>query len=388
MNSVCYLVMALAAGAADVELSTLAGGAHTGQFRRLTATEVVLSKDGADVEVPLAEVLDMRFAGKEDQTAVSQPVLRVTLNDGTQISCGEIMAEGNRADLEVLRLGRMAVPFSTVSSIRLAGADSKVEAAWVELQQREHKQDLVVVRKQDVLDHYRGVVGGIDAETVRFLLDGEEIPVNRDKAFGVIFARPKQDASQALCRLSLVGGDTIHVRELIGNADGLQAELLSGVRIGVPIEFIAAMDFSGGKILYLSSIEPREVKYTPFFDIVWKFRRDQNLDGGPLRVGGKTYSRGLAIHSRTFLSYRIGGEYRRFQAVMGIDQVVGRMGNVHVVISGDGKPLLETDVRGVDDPVELDIDVVDVRDLEILVDFGGDIDIADHLDLADAKVVK
>jgi hypothetical protein len=49
---------------------------------------------------------------------------------------------------------------------------------------------------------------------------------------------------------------------------------------------------------------------------------------------------------------------------------------------------LESDVRGSDPPQNLDLDVAGVRDLEILVDFGGDLDIADHLDLADAKVVK
>ena len=64
------------------------------------------------------------------------------------------------------------------------------------------------------------------------------------------------------------------------------------------------------------------------------------------------------------------------------------MGDVHVVISGDGKPLFEGDVRGSDEPRILDLDVAGIRDFEILVDFGGDLDIADHLDLADAKVIK
>ncbi len=32
--------------------------------------------------------------------------------------------------------------------------------------------------------------------------------------------------------------------------------------------------------------------------------------------------------------------------------------------------------------------MTNVRDLEILVDFGNEVDIADHLDLADAKLLK
>lgn len=75
---------------------------------------------------------------------------------------------------------------------------------------------------------------------------------------------------------------------------------------------------------------------------------------------------------------------------MGIDASVASngMGDVHVVISGDGKTLLEADVQGRHAPKPLDLDVTGVRDLEILVDFGGDLDIADHLDLAEARVIK
>jgi hypothetical protein len=148
------------------------------------------------------------------------------------------------------------------------------------------------------------------------------------------------------------------------------------------------LDFSLGKVRYLSQLEPREVKYTPFFDQVWTYYRDRPRDGGMLRLGNKEYARGLWIHSRTLLKYRLNAEYRRFQAVMGIDQAVAPLGNVHVVISGDEKVLHQSDVRGTDPPLNLDLDIAGVRELEILVDFGGDLDIADHLDLADAKVIK
>ena len=54
------------------------------------------------------------------------------------------------------------------------------------------------------------------------------------------------------------------------------------------------------------------------------------------------------------MRYRLAGEYRRFQAVMGIDEAnlpTPSLGDVHVVISGDGKPLFEGDVRGADEPI-------------------------------------
>jgi hypothetical protein len=82
------------------------------------------------------------------------------------------------------------------------------------------------------------------------------------------------------------------------------------------------------------------------------------------------------------------GEYRRFQAVMGIEQLVGKNGNVHVVIRADNDVLYEGDVDGKDVPIPLDFEVSGKRDLEILVDFGAGTAIYDHLALAGARLVK
>ena len=55
--------------------------------------------------------------------------------------------------------------------------------------------------------------------------------------------------------------------------------------------------------------------------------RDRNLHGMPLRLGNKTYSRGVSIHSRTFLRYRLAGDYSRFHNVT-FGVVVGFEGNL------------------------------------------------------------
>ena len=119
---------------------------------------------------------------------------------------------------------------------------------------------------------------------------------------------------------------------------------------------------------------------------------NQNFTGKPLQLGNTIYARGLCIHSKTELAYRLSKEMRRFQAMMGIDNYVAQngLGDVHVVIKGDDKTLLDTIVRGTDEPKKLDLDVTGVVVLDILVDFVGDDDlgVGDHLDLADAKFIK
>ena len=388
MGIAASLFLAAAVGAPLVELSTLTGDQQSGQLTRLNATTVTLKTGETELNVPLAEVIDLRFA--QQPKAIDSSKFQVVLVDGSRFGFTKVEATVRDVSLETIRLGHFKVPLSSVASLRFAPSTADVKDAWNELQTRKLKRDLLVIRKGAVLDHLDGVVGTIDEQSIKFLLDGDEIPIPRRRVFGVIYARRETDGPKPTCRALLHGSDILHLMDISWDGDQLRAKLLAGTQVVLPIEQLDTLDFSLGKIRYLSQMEPREVKYTPYFDITYKYRRDRNLDGGPLQLGNKKYARGLCIHSRTYLRYRLATEYRRFQTIIGIDQelVRRRVGDVHVVISGDGMPLLEADVRWMDKPRTIDLDVSGVRDLEIFVDFGGDLAIGDHLDLADAKVIK
>ena len=113
------------------------------------------------------------------------------------------------------------------------------------------------------------------------------------------------------------------------------------------------------------------------------------MEGKPLRLNQKTYARGLAIHSKTELRYRLGGEYRRLQAMVGIDDEITKFGATTVRVIGDRKPLYAADFAPRQPAIPLDLDVTGVIELEILVDWGPDgSDIGDRIHLADARLVK
>ena len=117
-------------------------------------------------------------------------------------------------------------------------------------------------------------------------------------------------------------------------------------------------------------------------------RQDQNLEAGPLQVDGKRFAKGVSLHSRTTIVYRLPDRYRRFVAVAGIDDSARPQGNVRLTIRGDDRPLFEGSVTGVEGAKTLDVDVTGVRRLTILADFGDDFDVGDHLDLCDARLLK
>jgi hypothetical protein len=87
------------------------------------------------------------------------------------------------------------------------------------------------------------------------------------------------------------------------------------------------------------------------------------------------------------LKYRIGGDYRRFQTTIGINEKY--RGNVDVTVKGDGRTLFKGNARIGQEPQPLDLDVNGVVELEITVGYGEDeLDIGDWLHFADAKLLK
>jgi hypothetical protein len=100
------------------------------------------------------------------------------------------------------------------------------------------------------------------------------------------------------------------------------------------------------------------------------------------------HAKGLAIHSRTLLIYRVPAGVRRFQALAGIDESVRTGGHVRLEVRGDNRELFNAPVVAGQEPVEIDLDVAGVERLKILVDFGQQLDIGDSLHLCRARLTK
>lgn len=120
----------------------------------------------------------------------------------------------------------------------------------------------------------------------------------------------------------------------------------------------------------------------------WKFLGvDKSVAGNGLKIGSKTYAKGLGAHapSTTVLSLR--KKFDSFQADLGIDaEITG--GSVVYQVFGDGKKLYESPVcKGGAAPLAIDIPVKGVDSLSLVVTDGGDGNTNDHADWGGAKLV-
>jgi len=238
-----------------------------------------------------------------------------------------------------------------------------------------------------------GVAGTLDANEVRFRLDGEDISVKREKVYGIIYAKRDEAPAKPTAKVELAGGDTLLAKDVSWTQGAWQIRIPGVNPIAAPATAVQVIDFSISKFQFLSAMEPRGYEYISWFgDRTFEYQRDRDFDGRPLRVGDRTYPRGLAVHSKTELKYRLGGDYRRFKSVVGLDPKLplgAAYGDAHVIVRGDGKVLFEGDFISGQPPELIDVAVTSVSELELIVDYGRDKwDLGDRVHFGDAKVVK
>lgn len=377
----------------------LLGEVYRGAIIAWTDSELVLQPQGSSepVRIPLTDVVGVRFADAPPPV-VGKDNIHVEVTDGSRLNGRALTLDGTAATLTSESLGTLTIPRAAVRNVRFAPLGELAEE-WDELTQRVDRRDFLVIRKEkevedgdqkrivSTLDHLQGTIAGMDGEFLQFLLDGNEIPVKREKVFGICLAQRDGRFGRDFVVQS-VTGDRLACTALKIEDRLAAIRTGTGASLRVPLQQLQLIDYGDNRFVYLSALDPRTEEYTPYFDFTMPYRRDRYNYRLPLRVEGKRYARGLFLHSGTRLVYRLNGNYRRFQTVAGIDQEAGGGGNLDLTISGDGLVLFQSQITGRDPARILDLDVSDVRDLEILVEFGEDMGTLDHLDLADAKLLK
>jgi hypothetical protein len=156
---------------------------------------------------------------------------------------------------------------------------------------------------------------------------------------------------------------------------------------------VVSLQQIGGPVVYLSNLEPASYRHVPYLSIEWPYRRDRNVEGGPLVVGGKRYLKGIGMHSAARLTYPFGGKYKRFDAAVAIDDTAERHGSVtfavYVIRDGKLQEAYKSDVvRGGEPPRQVSVDVSGAESLTLVVDYADRGDEMDRADWLDARLLQ
>ena len=378
------------------DVQTLDDRTVSGSLAELTADRLTLETDSGKASLETEKLLEVSLEHKPAATAL-QAGAWIELTDGSTIVARQYTVRGEKAAITLLDDQVVETSTRSVRSVRLQRASESIAAQWSQIMVNKLDSDVLVVRKGDNLDYQQGILGDISDEVVRFKLDGEDLPVNRGKICGFAYRHPSSESQASpVCRLTDIFGSRWQVGTIAFDTK-LQFSTPTGLTLSCSPQIVSSIDFSVGKVVYLSDLKPESAVWTPFFSTLktvramqqsYAPRLDRNFESDPLQLAGIEYDKGLAIRSRTEIVYRLPGSFTRLKAVAGIDDSVRPHGSVRLVIRGDNVVLLDLPIAGSDAPRPIDLDLSGVRKLSVLVDFGNQAGFGDHLDLCNARVLK
>ena len=372
-------------------------------------------------KVSLDELIFLRFPGKAPggpETPVDTPAV-LFLRDGSELS-GRITAGDEEAvrflvpglgseslsvPLESVR-GLLVTPAEASGSPGLARDRGMSRGAWRirlrgEIASKRREKDEVILLQEG---RVQGILESLDPEGARFGSDTlGNLKIGYEKLRGIILAEvdldtekdgAKKDGGKAraekdggrpgrsLVRVTLQDGSSFpaSLREISGGKAALEHGILG--LLSAPLAEVSELAFLGGKTRYLSDMEPTLVRehLGPAFQKTMPHRRDANVLGDPLRMGGREYRKGLGVHSYSLLRYAPGGEHSRFQATIGLDDSArpfdsqspaADVGHVVFRVRVDDRQVFEKAMSWRDAPLPVDIPIAGARVLELEVDFGA-----------------
>jgi hypothetical protein len=384
MPRVCILFALLSSAALAATAVTVEDGRVVGELVALDATPAVtLSVEEASKRIACSELLSLELREGRPSPQPGQALL--VLRNGDRL-CGALTGGTPTAvELRGGAFGALACPIAAIARLHVVPPGTSPEPAPAE------NADRLRFVNGDSVD---GTVEAFGPKGVTFRsehLGALELEFARIRT--VSFARgagerpPRPEGVHAIVHCddgTAVTGSPLGIQE-----GRLHLKTAIGLDLDLDLARVLRLDFRGGRLTFLSDMEPSSVVETPCFDVVWAHRRDLSVDGNPLRLGDREYTKGLGVHSRCEISYALGGRHTRFLAHVGIDEEVGDRGNAHVQVLVDGEVKFERKaLRGRDAPVPVALDVAGAKVLTLRVDFGEELDICDHVDWAAARLIR
>jgi hypothetical protein len=289
--------------------------------------------------------------------------------------------------------GEWHLPVSSLSSIWFGNPGGVEDAErrrrrWLA---ERRSRDQVLLRNGDVLE---GILTNLDRQALHLEVKRKKITIARDKVAGVALSteltrvpQPRGGYGHLVlangCRLALALARCDDGKTLTGKT-------LFDTEVKVPLDAVIALDLRQGRAIYLSDLKPVRYEHTSYLGVSWPYVTDGSVAGRDLRLNGGTYDKGLGMHSQSRLTYDLAGGYRRFEALVGLDDRADATGGAHIKVLVDGKPQeLSAEKETMDGgPRHVRVNVAGAKELTLVVEFGRRGDVQGHVNWADARLIK
>lgn len=379
--------------AGETTVVTVDGNSQAGTLTSLSAQGATLIVAGRAVTIAQGDIQEIQFAQPGPDVMARNDQALILTARGCQLPASEIRVTQGRVTFSTALTGPVGMGIEQVTMILLADVRNAPRTLLEQLDKLAlpaSAEDCLLVRGKP--GEYVPVFGALKAigdGKVTFNYDREDRTIDLAKVAMIRLAQVAQSAAGP--RGIAIGSDGARLAfEGVSMSDGrLRLAGTCAGEVELPVDRLASVQFRSDSVAYLADLKPLAVEQSGTFDLVFEYRRDQSTAGKPLTLDGRVFRHGLGLHSRCKLTYALDGQYRQLVAVAGIDDAVRPAGSVMLSVLADDKPLLPaTKLTGKDKALPLRLDLTGAKTLTILVEFGDALDIGDHVDLAEAKLIK
>jgi hypothetical protein len=390
-SMLALLILTSSVRAADIQ--TLSGKKLSGDLLKLDKQSLTLK--GADGEIRHLTA-DVLLIGLNTGDATVLPIYSdLELIDGSVLHCTKLEFKPQTLDVTAGTDLQLSVPYSMIATLCKDAHDPKNRLEFQQLAAKRGRFDVVAIRSEGRLNALEGTLGGgvAPGDGIEFTIQGTEIKTTPKlaKIAGLVFvSRPNPNAATPMCKVHDLARNSLVAANVEWTDKSVDVTTVAGLKVTYPKPTqLARLDFSQGKLTYLSDLDPARAEtilatednanYAQFV----RYRRDKNLDNGPIRIDGAAYAKGLTLHSGTTLVYELGGEFTTLRGVLGVDESVQTESKVEVVVEVDGQKIWSGVVSRRDAPKPLNLEIKGARQLRIdvrptgLLEFGGEVSFAD-----------
>lgn len=372
------------------------GSAVTGRLRGLDARgSLVLAVDDKErsESIPVAALVKLTREGTPPPTSAAAGEGGIVLfPDGDRLH-RSVIGPAGEATIEVqsFALGTLAVPLDSLLGLVLAPPVDPDASGVLTARVRDEPRAGEVLWLSNG-DRLVGGLLGVDDKKVAFQANGSRLELDRSGVVAIGFD-PKLATyplpEGPFSELTLVDGSRLGVVSTQVEGGHLLATTRSGLAVKVPLAELAAVHPRNGAVAYLSDRAPTLDKYVSYLGPARPARPNLAVDGGPLRLGGRQYDRGIGTQSRSYLVYGLEPGVRRFQATVGVDDRAGPLGSVVFRVVVNGKDVYASPPMSAREaPRAVDVDVSGAKTLVLITDFGERGGVRDHADWVEARLVR
>lgn len=272
--------------------------------------------------------------------------------------------------------------------------DKKANKASINRDNEPDNEDTVYLRDKNNPEEIRSVSGKIkalDETNLTFVFRGKERTITRDRMVGMVFkhaSRPAPESPGIHQVFELQGGQVLPARvKSIG--DHIAFDLIGGGMVTPPRSVVRAMRVENGRRIDLTTLKPNAEEAIPYFGLKLPYKLNTDFSGKPITLfDDKTYERGLAVHSKSRLHYKLKPNCERFQAIFGLLNPGGKLGDITARVLGDGEVLWEQDsITASTKPISIDVPLKGVERLILEVDFGNGQDVGDRAAWVEPRLI-